>query len=163
MTDAITELTMTHTAEIEDRDGIFTIACRRMRKEVLLSKARSEAAKQRFSKANANTQQTSEYEGEGREGVEEKGSGEKEPRERFERPTSAQCELYCSKIGLPVSQAAEFIDYYESKGWKVGKTPMLNWQAAMRNWKRRWEVNRGNINGHQSAAERDLERVLKGI
>lgn len=84
-------------------------------------------------------------------------------KERFDRPTTGDCEMYCSKIGLPVSQAAQFINYYESRGWKVGNTPMKNWQAAMRNWKIRWEERRGNINGHQTAAERDLERVLKGI
>ena len=27
----------------------------------------------------------------------------------------------------------EFIDFYESKGWMVGKTPMKDWKAACRN------------------------------
>ena len=26
-----------------------------------------------------------------------------------------------------------FIDFYESKGWMVGKTPMKDWKAACRN------------------------------
>lgn len=29
-----------------------------------------------------------------------------------------------------------FYDYYESNGWRVGKTPMKDWQAAIRNWVR---------------------------
>lgn len=34
--------------------------------------------------------------------------------------------------------AANFWDYYESNGWKVGgKAPMKNWQAAARGWARR--------------------------
>jgi len=33
--------------------------------------------------------------------------------------------------------AAEFLDYYQANGWKVGKNSMKDWQAAARNWKRR--------------------------
>jgi hypothetical protein len=32
------------------------------------------------------------------------------------------------------AEANSFVDYYESKGWLVGKTPMKNWQAAARRW-----------------------------
>lgn len=32
---------------------------------------------------------------------------------------------------------SEFFDYYESNGWKVGKSAMKNWQACVRNWHRR--------------------------
>lgn len=31
-------------------------------------------------------------------------------------------------------QANSFVDYYESKGWLVGKSPMKNWQAAVNRW-----------------------------
>ncbi len=31
-----------------------------------------------------------------------------------------------------------FIDFYESKGWLVGKTPMKDWKAACRNAEK-WE------------------------
>jgi hypothetical protein len=46
-----------------------------------------------------------------------------------------EMELYAAKIGLPVPEIQKFFDYYESNGWKVGRNPMRNWQAAMRNWK----------------------------
>jgi hypothetical protein len=32
------------------------------------------------------------------------------------------------------TEANSFVDYYESKGWLVGKSPMRNWQAAARRW-----------------------------
>ena len=32
------------------------------------------------------------------------------------------------------AEANSFVDYYESKGWLVGKSPMRNWQAAARRW-----------------------------
>jgi len=31
----------------------------------------------------------------------------------------------------------EFIDFYESNGWKVGRVSMKDWRAAARNWCRR--------------------------
>jgi len=31
----------------------------------------------------------------------------------------------------------EFIDFYESNGWKVGPNKMKDWRAAARNWCRR--------------------------
>ena len=32
---------------------------------------------------------------------------------------------------------AAFCDFYASKGWKVGSSPMRDWRAAARNWARR--------------------------
>lgn len=32
------------------------------------------------------------------------------------------------------AEAKNFVDYYESKGWLVGKSPMKNWQASARRW-----------------------------
>ena len=32
------------------------------------------------------------------------------------------------------AEAKNFVDYYESKGWVVGKSPMKNWQASARRW-----------------------------
>ena len=30
-----------------------------------------------------------------------------------------------------------FMDFYASKGWRVGNQPMKDWKAAVRNWARR--------------------------
>ena len=35
------------------------------------------------------------------------------------------------------------MDYYESKGWLVGRSKMKDWRAAVRNWERR---ERGSAN-----------------
>ena len=32
--------------------------------------------------------------------------------------------------------AQQFFDYYESKGWKVGKSPMKDWKASVRTWEK---------------------------
>lgn len=35
-----------------------------------------------------------------------------------------------------LTQSEKFVDYYTSKGWLVGKSPMKDWKSAVRNWKR---------------------------
>ena len=35
---------------------------------------------------------------------------------------------------IPCYNAEKFINYYESKGWKVGNSPMKNWKACIRTW-----------------------------
>ena len=33
--------------------------------------------------------------------------------------------------------AETFVDFYASKGWKVGNAPMKDWEAAVRTWEKR--------------------------
>lgn len=60
---------------------------------------------------------------------------EKPKRKKFIKPTVEEIKAYCQerKNGI---DAAYFFDHYESKGWKVGKNPMKDWKAAVRNWER---------------------------
>jgi len=45
---------------------------------------------------------------------------------------------YCVEKGYRTNaNPQEFVDFYESNGWKVGKVSMKNWPAAARNWCRR--------------------------
>lgn len=64
------------------------------------------------------------------------GSGTGETNKRFTPPTVEQLGVYFSEIGLDESPKA-FLDYYQSKGWKVGNTPMKDWRAAARTWLQR--------------------------
>lgn len=54
---------------------------------------------------------------------------------RFSPPTQKDVEAYCKEAGLAVD-AARFMAYYESNGWRVGRNPMHCWQAAARSWAR---------------------------
>jgi hypothetical protein len=58
------------------------------------------------------------------------------PTGRFAPPTKEEILDYCleQNLGLDVDR---FYDYYSSKGWKVGSSPMKDWKAAARNWDRR--------------------------
>jgi hypothetical protein len=64
----------------------------------------------------------------------------------FQKPTveqvAAYVRAYCHEKNLPAIEPEDFIDHFESNGWKVGgKSPMKNWQACLRKWIRnqqRW-------------------------
>ncbi len=56
-------------------------------------------------------------------------------KKRFVKPTLEEVEAYIKEKGYNID-AEHFIDYYESKGWTVGKNPMKDWKAAVRNWSR---------------------------
>jgi hypothetical protein len=52
------------------------------------------------------------------------------------KPTPDEVEEYGATISFPIDGEA-FCDFYKSKGWKIGTSPMVNWQAAVRTWKRK--------------------------
>ena len=53
----------------------------------------------------------------------------------FRRPSVEEVRDYCSERNNNVDPNT-FVDFYESKGWKVGNTPMKDWRAAVRTWER---------------------------
>lgn len=61
------------------------------------------------------------------------------PSGRFQPPQESECIKYALEIELPSIQASAFFDYQTSKGWRVGKSPMKDWKAAMRTWRRNAE------------------------
>lgn len=65
-----------------------------------------------------------------------KNKGEGEKRTRFSPPSPADVDAYAREAGIKVNGQA-FCDFYASKGWKVGDSPMKDWKAAARNWARR--------------------------
>jgi len=52
---------------------------------------------------------------------------------RFKKPKILDIENYCLERKNKID-AERFFNYYESKGWMVGKNKMKNWKAAVRNW-----------------------------
>ena len=54
---------------------------------------------------------------------------------RFVKPKLEEIDSYCKDRKNNVD-AQQFFDYYESKGWKVGKSPMKDWKSAVRTWER---------------------------
>ena len=55
---------------------------------------------------------------------------------RAHHPTVEEVAAYCRERGNRVD-AERFVDFYASKGWKVGNQPMKDWKACVRTWERR--------------------------
>ena len=55
---------------------------------------------------------------------------------RFVKPTLEEVTAYCEERKNGIS-AQQFMDFYESKGWKVGNQPMKDWKASVRTWEQR--------------------------
>ena len=60
---------------------------------------------------------------------------------RFQKPTVEEVGAYCRQRQNRVD-ATRFCNRYESKGWMVGKSKMVDWKAAVRTWER----NEKNLN-----------------
>lgn len=55
---------------------------------------------------------------------------------RFTPPTLQEVTDYCRERGNSIDPQT-FIDFYSSKGWKVGNQPMKDWKACIRTWEQR--------------------------
>ena len=106
--------------------------------------------KQTASKPEANGKQTAnekEGEGEKEKEIENESYTRARAREaRFSPPSVEEVAAYCRERGNGVDAQA-FVDFYTSKGWKVGSSPMKDWRAAVRTWEKR----EGGSNGSRTA------------
>lgn len=79
-----------------------------------------------------------------------KGIGKEKPpsgvkrKAAFAAPTPEEVSGYAEEAGISLD-AARFCDFYASKGWKVGSSPMRDWRAAARNWARRDAAGGGMV------------------
>ncbi|PCI53648.1 MAG: hypothetical protein COB36_11995 [Alphaproteobacteria bacterium] len=85
----------------------------------------------------------------------------KTPMKRFVKPGEYELGCYFHDKGSNTCQddAKAFIDHYESNGWKVGKNPMKNWQAAARNWMKGKSNATNNIKRLTTANDLDLDAI----
>jgi DNA-binding transcriptional ArsR family regulator len=62
-------------------------------------------------------------------------TGDKSPElyKKFKIPTVEEVTDYCRERNNTLD-AQNFIDFYSSKGWLVGKNKMKDWQACIRTW-----------------------------
>lgn len=64
---------------------------------------------------------------------EKKSKGEQSREKAFTPPTLPQVETYCKERKNKVD-AQRFVNFYQAKGWMVGKNKMKDWRAAVRSW-----------------------------
>ena len=51
----------------------------------------------------------------------------------FKPPSVLEVESYIKKQNYPIDPQM-FVDFYEAKGWMIGKNKMKSWEAAVRTW-----------------------------
>lgn len=81
---------------------------------------------------------------------------------RFVPPTLAEVQSYVAERQSPVDPQG-FIDFYASKGWMVGKTPMKDWKAACRNaetWER-WSRTESSAPPKKGLAQALTDRQME--
>lgn len=66
----------------------------------------------------------------------EKIESEASPK-RFQPPTMEEIALYLNSLNVlnPQQEAEKFWNFYEAKGWMIGKNKMKSWKSAIKTWK----------------------------
>lgn len=116
---------------------------RRLCKRSDIAEKRKMAAERRWHHASAEQEQCNSnafaLQNDAKESKEKESKDNKESvREkntRFSPPTLDDIKNYVAEKGLSCN-AEKFFDFYQSKGWMVGKNRMKDWRAAVRNWAR---------------------------
>lgn len=104
-----------------------------------ICKKRSEAASDSKSKqmqANATISIQQHHDNDNDNDNENDNDKDLKKRRRFTPPTLQEVREYCLERKNKVDPE-QFIDFYSSKGWKVGSQPMKDWKAAVRTWEKR--------------------------
>lgn len=86
----------------------------------------------------------------------------KEKEKRFTRPTLEEVEAYCLERNNTVDAKA-FVDFYESKGWRVGNAPMKDWKACVRTWERRRDTRKATTFNSIEARKYDMTQLEKEL
>lgn len=81
-----------------------------------------------------------------------KGAKAPNARARFIPPTTEEVGAYCTERGNHVNPV-QFVNFYASKGWKVGNQGMKDWRAAVRTWEQNDKQQTNCSRGKGTAAE----------
>ena len=77
---------------------------------------------------------------------------------KFQKPTIEEIKSYCLERNNSINPT-QFFDYYESKGWLIGKTPMKNWQAAIRTWEQNQTKNKNAKDTQDQTGDFDYDNT----
>ena len=84
---------------------------------------------------------------------------EKNDNNTFKPPTADDVRSYCIERNNFVN-AETFIDFYESKGWMVGKNKMKDWKACVRTWEK---TNTKPIQQKDESQDHFMSHVMKQV
>lgn len=78
----------------------------------------------------------------------------------FQKPSLEDVRAYCISRSNKVDPE-QFFNFYESKGWTIGKSPMKDWRAAVRTWEKREKEIPQRKRSPLTRSESVLEHNLK--
>ena len=77
----------------------------------------------------------------------------------FIKPSIEEIEQYCIERNNGID-AEVFYNFYEAKGWVVGKSPMKDWKAAVRTWEKRFaKVQSSGFRQRESVYEHNMRTM----
>ena len=88
--------------------------------------------------------------------IETKSESEVNERMRSKYPTISEINAYCKERKNNVSPE-RFFDFYESKGWMIGKNHMKDWKAALRTWE-----NKDKCNSQLQSGTHPGQKIVSG-
>jgi hypothetical protein len=127
MLSALHELQNTGAATVSEREGSFTVICRRMKKAEEISTVRAFAGSKGGAKAQAKPKQTLDIE------IENENGSEKKRKDRAENLGAVLS--FCREISLTKADAEWFWHKCEANGWTNGGKKILDWRQVLRSWK----------------------------
>ena len=81
-------------------------------------------------------------------------------------PTVDEVRSYVAEKGITNVDPEQFVDYYQSNGWKVGRTKMQDWKAAVRTWTRNRTSNSGNnrnVRNNHTSSNAEIDAWIKSL
>ena len=78
----------------------------------------------------------------------------------FLPPTISEVKEYCEKRKNGINPE-QFVNFYQSKGWMIGKNKMKDWKAAVRTWEIKNRKNNGNNQTSDNSKFRDSKNVYE--
>jgi len=129
---------------VTGRNKNITLVCRRMEREYKLHKnnalrqERYRVTHQGNAPVTGEKSEVRSQKSEIRSQNKEKNKSATQALLKFVKPTPGEVTEYAKSKGIDLN-GEQFCNFYESKGWLVGKAPMRNWRAAVTGT---WKHNR---------------------
>ena len=139
--------------QIDRESKKYAAKCERNRENVMNRYSNEYERNQSYSNAtNTKTKKKTKTRTKTKENIKGVPGGttaDKPPKTRvFAPPSVEEVRAYCLERGNNIDPQY-FVDYYEARGWMIGKNKMKDWRAAMRTWEQR-------NSGSQQKGEEDI-------
>lgn len=80
---------------------------------------------------------------------------------RFKAPTLQECMERFEEAGSSADEGEKFFNFYESKGWMIGRNKMKDWNAAARNWIKRNNDERQKTGTKTSPSRDEFDNYIR--